>query len=468
VPFVRPLAIHYACAERWPLVTTGGLGEVAYAYPLALARRGHRVTVLLPGYGGLPGLAAFRSGPKTQDPALEAYAWREAVIDGLRHLFFVGPVFAPTEGGPYTDASGRVRPDLNRRFALFSQACAERAREDGAEILHLNDWHTAPAAALLAHATPRPGTVLTVHNFRYRGETSSAELDALFPSLRLRGIEGEDPPTFLGVGVRAADAVQTVSPTYAREVLAASDALARHLRARPDGLAGILNGLDTERWNPRRDPALSKNYGLREVDRKRELRRELAERWSFPLPDDPLAVFVGRLIHDKGIDLLIALLPELEGLELNLAILGRGDPHYESILRDPPYTSGRHRVRLTYDDDEAHRLLAAADLLLMPSRHEPCGLVQFEALRYGTIPIVQAVGGLRDSVRDVRRDPSGNGFVCTEASPEALLETVRAARRFLGSETLWRGLVRRAMSQDHGWRRRMPAYEALYRRILRA
>lgn len=465
---MRPLTIHYASAERWPLVATGGLGEVAYAFPLALAGRRHRVTVLLPGYGSLPPLAPLGPGPSTRDPALAGYTWREAVVDGLRHLLLVGPLFDTTDGGPYTDGSGRVRPDLNRRFALFSMACAERAREDGADVLHLNDWHTAPAAAVLAHEAVRPGTLLTVHNFRYRGETSPAELDELFPSGRVRGIEDEQPPTFLGAGVRAADAVQTVSPSYAKEVLDGNDALARHLRARPDGLTGILNGLDNRRWDPRRDPALSRNYGLREIGRKHELRRELAERWGFPTPNDPLAVFIGRLIHDKGVDLLIALLPELEELELNLAILGRGDAHYETILRNPPYTSERLRVRLAYDDGEAHRLLAAADLHLMPSRHEPCGLVQFEALRYGAIPVVEATGGLRDSVSDVRRDPSGNGFVCTEATPEALLQTVRAARRFLDSEALWRSLVRRAMSQDHSWRRRMPAYEALYRRVLRA
>jgi starch synthase len=465
---MKSLTIFYACAERWPLVTTGGLGEVAYAFPLALADHGHRVTVLLPGYGHLTPIHSLERGPETRDPALAGQVWREGTIDGLRHLFLCGPPFDDKDGGPYTDGSGRIRPDLNRRFALFTHACAERALDESPDILHLNDWHTAPASVFMDGRDKRPGVVLTVHNFRYRGETSPEELRELFAPLDPRRIEGEHPPTFLGTGALAADAVQTVSPAYADEILAGQDALSEHLRSRPEGVVGILNGLDTKRWNPRHDPALPHGYGVRSLERKSELRRSLAGRWGFSNPEDPLVVFIGRLIQDKGIDLLITLVPELEGLGLNLAILGRGDPHYEAVLRNPADTGKRCRARLDYDDGEAHRLLAAADLLLMPSRYEPCGLVQLEALRYGAIPIVHAAGGLRDTVHDVRRDPSGNGFVFSEPTSEKLLETVRSARHFMSSEDLWTALVRRAMSEDHGWRQRMPAYEALYRSVLRA
>lgn len=465
---MRPFTIFYACAERWPFVTTGGLGEVAYSFPLALARRGHRVTVLLPAYGDLRSLHDLRPGPALDDPALRGYSWREGTADGLRHLFLSGPALNPEAGGPYTDAEGRPAADLHLRFALFSRACAERADHERAEILHLNDWHTAPAAALVRGGKHRPRTLLTVHNFRYRGETSTRTLADLFPDLSLPAITDENPPTFLGIGVATSDIVQTVSPSYAAEVLATDDALARGLRARPHGLVGIVNGLDTQRWDPRCDPALGRGFGPRTLAHKHELRRELAARWGFPTVDNPLAVYIGRLVHDKGIDLLLALLCELGELGLNLAILGRGDPHYETILRAAPAPEGRWRARLAYDDREAHWLLGAADLLLMPSRHEPCGLVQLEALRYGAIPVVCASGGLRDTVIDVRRNPLGNGFVFADPTPEAFIATVRAARNLITAPELWTTLVRRAMTQRLGWARRIPSYEALYRRLSRA
>jgi len=375
-------------------------------------------------------------------------------------------------------------PDNPRRFALLSRAVCERARRAAAppDVLHAHDWHAALVplfARFTAGGRKRPRTVLTIHNVGYQGKFDAAALAWLSPPDRARGeiaapdgIEDHGGVNFLKAGLTCADRLTTVSPRHAREILtpAFGFGLDGLLRRREGVLTGILNGADYEIWNPARDERLPKTYGPKTLEWKEEAKRALLGRLGIAADGRPVVGVVGRLARQKGIDVLAAAAPALLSEGAGLAILGAGDPDIVASLQDlKERHPDRIAMRIGHDEDLAHLIVAGSDLLAVPSRYEPCGLVQMHALRYGTIPVVHGTGGLADTVRDESETPGrGTGFVFEPLTPDSLAGAMRRALALrLSDRSAWRALQRRAMAEDFSWVKAAGGYADLYRNLLR-
>lgn len=469
-------------AEAAPLAHTGGLGDVLRALPVALARRGLGVRRFLPAYGRIDraGFAAEELnlavplGP-ARTP-VRFLSRREpggltTTLVECEELFAREGIYGPP-GGDY--------PDNARRFTLLCRAVAERARraERRPDVLHAHDWPAALVPLFCRHAIPwegpRPRTVLTIHNVAYQGCYPGSEMDwislregAREEVFRAEGIEDRGGINFLKGGLACADALTTVSPTHAREILTPElgSGLDGLLKRRAAGLRGILNGADYEVWDPSRDPHLPRAYGPDDLEARREAARVLRGELGLPASSRPLVGALGRLVHQKGIDVFVAAAPALLEAGADVAILGAGDPALEEEVRGLPRRHPeRAGVFIGYHEPLAHRLVAGCDLLAVPSRYEPCGLVQMHALRYGTVPVVHRTGGLADTVRDEDGSPGrGTGYVFAGLTPESLAGTVRRALERLRSDPVgWRALQRRAMAEEFSWDRAATEYERLY------
>ena len=344
--------------------------------------------------------------------------------------------------------------------------------------MHLHDWQAALGAWLLRHEHPQAGwpararTVYTIHNLAYQGVFPKELIPAVglpWEVFRYESMEFYDQLNFMKAGIVFADAITTVSPNYAREILTPEhgcslDALLRH---RAHDLTGILNGIDASVWDPARDPHLAAGYGPEDL-RKARCKQALQLELGLPLRRDvPVVAMVGRLAEQKGIDLVAAALHELMHLELQLALLGSGRHDYEDLFeRSARERPDRVAVRIGFDEGLAHRLEAGADLFLMPSRFEPCGLNQLYSLRYGTVPVVRAVGGLEDTVEDFDGHRRGTGFKFKDYHPGAMLTALRRALDVHRDVRAWRGIVERGMAQDHSWGSSAAQYESLFARLL--
>ncbi|MCA9603087.1 MAG: glycogen/starch synthase, partial [Myxococcales bacterium] len=366
---------------------------------------------------------------------------------------------------PYLLPSGEGFPDNDERFLRFSAAVAALTERDAPDVLHLNDWHTATALAALESPPP---SVLSIHNLVYQGITAPAWLTKIGP--RAKAFERQKECNPLAGGIALADRIVVVSPTYAKEVRtpaggAGLDAL---LTSRAGQLVGILNGIDTTVWDPAHDRALVRTYGARTLWRKEANREALRKDLGLRLrPDVPLFVVLSRLAHQKGIDLLVPLLRFFPALPAQLAVLGAGERDVASGLKDAVARSrGDIAFVEGYDEGMSHRLLAAGDMLLMPSRFEPCGLTQMQAMRYGTLPVATDVGGLHDTIVDLDQDPErGNGWLAAEPSEVAVLDAIHRAVRGWHRKALRRGAQRRAIATDWSWKRPAREYLELYRRV---
>jgi len=469
----RPARVLFAAPELAPWAKAGGLGEVARDLPRALAAAGADVRVLVPAYPGLKAAhPAAREAARLEAPAgaLPPARLLEAQAAPALWLLECDALYA-RPGGPYGGPDGRDWPDNHLRFGLLSRAAALLGSAASPlawrpDVVHCNDWPCGLAPAYLAHAAGgRAASVMTVHNLAYQGVFDASTLDELAlprAAFAPEGVEFHGRLSFLKAGLHYASALSTVSPTYAREIQSAEfgfglDGLLRHRAA---DLRGILNGIDTAIWDPARDPLLAANYDAgsleKKQDNKRALQRELG------LAEDaaaPLAGMVSRLVEQKGVDLVIAIAPRLVAEGAQLAVLGRGEPALEGALRA---LAARHpravAVCIDFSEALAHRIEAGSDLTLMPSRFEPCGLNQLYSMRYGTPPVVRRTGGLADSVAD-----AATGFVFEEASPEALLGTLRRALALRADAPRWAALQRAAMARDSGWEGAAQAYLAMYR-----
>jgi len=480
-----PAEIWMVAAEAAPLAQAGGLGDVLRALPAALAARGFTVRRFLPAYGCVDRAGFDREemnlavplGPARVPVRFLSRSDPGGTVTTLvvcEELFAREGIYGPP-GGEYEDNA--------RRFTLLCRAVCERARRADAPpgILHVHDWHAALVPLFVRFTEGwrrRPRTVLTIHNMGYQGRFGPEEIDWLsLPAAALRqafhsgGIEDHGGLNFLKAGVAYADHLTTVSPTHAREILAAPFGwgLDGILRQRASDLTGILNGADYDVWDPAADPRLPRPYGPGSLDRKEEARRALGDKLGLPAGRRPLLGVVGRLVPQKGIDVLAAAAPALLQDGADLAVLGSGDPGVAGALADLQRRHpGRIGLHLAFDDDLAHLVVAGCDLLLVPSRYEPCGLVQMHALRYGTIPVVHRTGGLADTVRDERTAPGrGTGFVFEPLLPETLAGAVRSALSLRAADPeAWRALQRRAMAEDFSWARAAALYAELYRDLL--
>jgi starch synthase len=480
------MRILYVTAELYPWVKSGGLGDVTAALPPALAAQGADIRLLLPGYSGfLDAFSGIADAARLRTPfAAERIRVALARLPGSSRLAYLvdQPTLYDRSGGAYADPTGRDWPDNLRRFALFGWVAAALAR--GADrdwrpdIVHGHDWHAGLAPAYLAAAPPvdrAVHTVFTIHNLAYRGLFPAT----LFPDLGLPagffsidGVEFYGDISFIKAGLFYSDRLTTVSPTYAREIQTPGSGwgLDGLLRYRGAALSGILHGVDPEVWDPEHDPALPRAYGVADAAVGKEAAKSaLQARLGLVADGDaPLFGVVSRLTWQKGLDLLLAALPGLVAGGVELVLLGAGDADLEAgFAAAAAAYPGRVAARIGYDDELAHLIVGAADVVLVPSRYEPCGLIQLYALRYGALPLVRRVGGLADTVVDATAvtlaDGSATGFAFDPASPQALRASIERSRSLFRERAVWRRMVRQAMTRDFSWAAAARRYLALYR-----
>ena len=476
-----------AASEAWPLIKTGGLGDVAGALPPALRALGVDARLVLPAY------PAVREALPGAEPVARSALYGGSVTllrselpaGGRRKLplyLIAAPAFE-RPGNPYQTADGEDWPDNAARFALFCRAAAalalgQLAPDWCADIVHAHDWQAGLLPALLSLQPRRPRTVFTVHNLAYQGLVDGGAADALgLPPewWRLDALEFHGHLALIKGGLVFADRITTVSPRYAQEIQTAEygcglDGL---LRYRSDVLTGILNGIDTAAWNPATDPALPARYDARTLERKAASKAALQEQLGLaPAADALLLGLVSRLVAQKGVDLLLAVLDTLPA-GVQVAVLGSGEAEYELALKAAAALHpGRVAFHAGYDEALAHRIQAGADAFLVPSRFEPCGLTQLYALRYGTVPIVRAVGGLADTVVDASSANlaagHATGIVFEPASGAALAAAIRRALALYRAGEPWRQMQQAGMAQDHSWPRAAGHYLTLYQDLLAA
>ena len=478
---MNKLSILFATSEMAPWVKTGGLGDVAAALPAALRKDHQDVRVLLPCYPALR--TAFPAArPVVELPALAPLLpparLLTAEADGLPLLLLDCPALYERPGNPYLDSHGRDWSDNAVRFGLLSRVAAHLGQPGSPlgwqpDVVHLNDWQTALAPTWL-RGHDCAASLTTVHNIAFQGcfaKDYMAGLGVPDEAWRFDGAEYHGQLSFLKAGLQFATRISTVSPTYAREIQdpAFGYGLAPLLQHRADTLFGILNGIDTDLWNPAADPALDFAYGSSRLAAKRLNRSALQEQLGLEQRDDrPLFGVVSRLTHQKGLDLLLNLGDGMiDGLPAQLAILGSGEKELEAGFRAlAARYPGQVSVTLGFDEDLAHRIEAGADLFLMPSRFEPCGLNQMYSLRYGTPPVVRATGGLADTVVDVSEatlaDKTANGFVFAEATPHALWLTLERATAVWRDRRTWQRIQQNGMRRDFSWKHAAQDYLALY------
>ncbi len=479
------MRILHVASEIYPLVKTGGLADVVAALPPALVKRGLDARVLLP---GLPGIL---SGMIELKPLMRiGQAFGAAVVtlrigrlpdSGLQAYVIDAPFLYDREGNPYVGPDGHDWSDNHRRFALLGWVAAHIASGEldpdwRPDVVHAHDWHAGLVPVYMAqNPAMKTATVFTIHNLAFRGIfplDCHAELDLPMRKLTPHGIEFHGKISFMKAGLVYSNRITTVSPTYAQEIRTPEFGcgLEGVLRDRGGDLSGILNGVDYEIWNPD-DPVIVKSYSADNLKGKRACKLALqAELGLANKAQGPLFAVVSRLTSQKGMDLLLAALPDLLREGAQLAVLGTGEGDLEAGFKYAAAANPENvAVHIGYDEAMSHRFMAGADILLVPSRFEPCGLTQLYALRYGTLPLVRRVGGLADTVIDASPDnlqsDRATGFVFTDAVRQALGARIREASALYRDETSWQQVQRRAMVQDYSWDDSAANYEALYRSL---
>ncbi|MEM7025425.1 MAG: glycogen synthase GlgA [Pseudomonadota bacterium] len=469
--------------ECYPLIKTGGLADVTGALPLALAELGCDARVLLPAYRSirpkLTGLRAVANLPNLFGGDAELLAGEAS--DGLWVFALDAPHLFDRPGNPYLGPDGADWPDNHFRFAALAWVGSSIGLGELGDwlpdVVHSHDWQAGLTSAYMAFGTtsPRP-TVLTIHNLAFQGLCPANLLDDLhLPSASFTpdGLEFHGRIGFLKAGIRYADRLTTVSPTYAREIRTAEHGMGLDgiLRQRADTLSGILNGIDESVWDPATDPAIDKPYSARRLQSKAINRQALQERFGLePRNDVPLFCVVSRLTTQKGIDLIIDTLPFLLAKRGQLAVLGAGDAGLEQALSSAAAAhAGQIGVVIGYDEALSHRMQAGADAILVPSRFEPCGLTQLYGLRYGTLPIVARVGGLADTVVDANeaalRDGVTTGIQFAPVNADGLRSALERAFELFADQATWQTMQRRAMGRQVGWTDPANRYLALYREL---
>jgi starch synthase len=485
------LRVLYVCTEVFPLLKIGGLADVSAGLPPALIAQGADVRLLLPAFPsvaagvvpegpnllvppgdtmGLP--SGLGPRPETMNGPTPWLQRGHIESSGQAVMLLHAPGLYNRPGNPYQDARGKPWPDAAEQFAWLGWAAALLGTGlDSAwvpDVVHGHDWHTGLAFAYLerlaAIGPRRPATVFTVHNLAYQGvfeATVRERLGLPDPLFHLQGLEFHGHVSFMKAGLHYADAVTTVSPTYAREITGPEQGcgLDGVLRERRDRLCGILNGVDDAVWNPASDPMVQPGYSADDLSGKAIAKTGLQQRMG--LKADPKALLfcvVSRLTEQKGLHLLPGVVDELVRRGGQLAVLGAGDPLIEQALQHAAQRHpGQVGLHIGYDEALAHTVIAGSDVILVPSRFEPCGLTQLYGLRYGTLPLVRAVGGLIDTVTDCSLenldDGSASGFVFDGLDEVSLLSAMRRAFALRRRKTDWHAVQRHAMSLRFDWAR---------------
>ncbi|TPW18619.1 MAG: starch synthase [Halothiobacillaceae bacterium] len=478
--------ILFVTSEAAPLVKTGGLGDVAGSLPAALLTLNTDIRVVMPAYR-----QALLAGEKlTLIGTIRLNGQRMVrLLEGtlpctaVKLWLIDSPAHFDREGGPYGDPHGHDWPDNAERFALFARAVEQIALDRAGlewqpEIVHCNDWQCGLIPALLAQHTPRPATVFTIHNMAYQGNFPGTTFATLRDTLQLppqlwslHGVEYHGMFSFMKSGLHYADMLNTVSPTYAREIQthAYGYGFEGVLQHRAPRLRGILNGIDYTHWNPATDPLLVAHYDAHSLANKALNKTEVQNLFHLPTSQHvPLFGLVGRLVEQKGVDLVLATLPDLIArYGIQVALLGSGNSQTEDAFRQLaerfPNNLG---VKIGFSEALAHKIEAGADLFLMPSRFEPCGLNQLYSLRYGTVPIVRHTGGLADTVVNTTAETldrnTATGFSFHDTTPAALLACIERALEQFRDKIQWQQIMRRGMTTDFSWHRSAQEYLTLY------
>lgn len=483
---MSPLRVLSVASEVFPLIKTGGLADVTGALPGALKPLGVQVRTLLPGYPQVM---------ETLNAGAVAHRWRglfggparlvSATSGALDLLVLDAPHLYRRPGNPYVDATGKDWPDNAERFAALAFVAAEIGRGliggYWPDVVHAHDWQAALVPAYLRYgkagkSTKKPPTIVTVHNIAFQGQFPAGLLEKLHlpaAAFTMEGVEYYGQIGFLKGGLALADHITTVSPTYALEIQGGEmgmglDGLLRH---RADDLTGILNGIDTEVWNPEADTHLVARYDASKLEARRRNKAAICKAFNLT-PDEsaPLITVVSRLAWQKGMDILLDALPRLVADGVQLVLLGAGDAKLQS---DFTAAATRHRgkvgIVLGYNEGLSHLLQGGADAILVPSRFEPCGLTQLYGLRYGTVPIVARVGGLADTVIDANDAALAagvaTGFQFAPVTVDGLRGAIARAVRAYRDPPTWRSLQQRGMNTDVSWRRPATQYAELYRTL---
>jgi starch synthase len=484
-PDDRPLHVLMVTSEAHPFAKTGGLAEVAGALPLALARLGHRVTLMLPRYRGLPLADGDQTILSIGGRAQAVGYSRTRVADNVDAVFVDAPELFDREA-LYGTAAGDYA-DNAWRFAVFSRAALEYARlaTERPSVIHAHDWQTGllPAYQKMHFSSDpvvgRVPAVFTIHNLAFQGIFPPATLDEIglgWEVFNPQAMEYWGQISYLKAGINFSERITTVSPNYASEIMTPElgfgfDGVLARRRA---DLVGILNGIDVERWNPAADPFVPARFSVDDMRGKREAKRLLLD--AMRLPTDgatlarPVIGLVSRLTDQKGMDLIAASLDELMALDASWTMLGNGEPRYEqlwsALARRYPTRVAAH---IGFDERLAHHIEAGADLFLMPSRFEPCGLNQMYSLRYGTVPVVRATGGLEDTVDDYdSATGAGTGFKFRDYTPAALVQAVRRAVNLYPDATAWERVQLAGMREDHSWDVSAREYVKVYKSAIGA
>lgn len=522
------LSVLSVASEAYPLVKTGGLGDVVGALPAALAPHGVDVTTFLPGYPRVlaaleadaakrarapanagaqshkgdergPGLLRAQeldgSGEVSHGWGAPLHRWPdllgapaqllEGAIAGHRLLVLDAPGYFAREGGPYGDPAGRDWDDNWRRFAAFARAAADVAggavASERFDVLHAHDWQSGLAPAYLRFAPPAadvPRTVMTIHNIAFQGRYDAG----IFASLALPahafavdGVEYFGGVGYLKAGLESADAITTVSPTYAREILSPDFGMGLEglMRTRQRRVSGIVNGIDTAVWSPSADPSLPARYDAATLARRVTNKRAVEEAFDLDAGDGPIFCVVSRLTWQKGMDVLADAIPALVERGARLALLGSGDAWLEQAFRDAAERfPGQIGVRLGYDEALSHLLQAGSDAILIPSRFEPCGLTQLYGLAYGCVPVVARTGGLADTVIHANAAALAAGVATgiqfDTVTYESLVGAIALATDLYADAERWEQIQRAGMAADFSWATSGRRYASLYRELLAA
>lgn len=469
-------------SEVYPLIKTGGLADVAGALPAALSTHGVDMRVLLPGYQQV--MAKLRNPvPLVRfDDLLGVRATVLAsVLDGVDYLVLDAPELFDREGGPYTNADNADHPDNWLRFAALCRAAAniaEGALDDWTpDIVHAHDWQAGLTPVYMKQGTAASTpTVMTIHNIAFQGQFGPD----IFPKLELPesvfsmdGVEYYGDVSFLKGGLQMATAITTVSPTYAQEIRTSAFGMGLDglINARADSLHGIVNGIDTDVWDPSSDKIIAANYSLAKPKKRQTNRKALADYFKFPDTDKPVFTVVSRLTWQKGIDVLTELADDIVAMGGRLAVLGSGDQSLETALQE---AAERHPgdigLVIGYNEALSHLMQAGGDVILVPSRFEPCGLTQLYGLRYGNVPVVARTGGLADTIIDANEAALAaevaTGFQFSPVTPDALRQALRRAMRAFAEPKLWERIQNRGMKADVSWDRSALSYASLYAELL--
>jgi starch synthase len=477
------MRVLFVASEIYPFVKTGGLGDVVGALPAELIKHSVDVRLLVPAYKEILDNVDKVTVLKT----LPLFGKKEARIltgilpDGIKiYLLDINGFY--NRSNPYVDATGQDWPDNHLRFAALCYVAANISSWEAnwvPDVIHGHDWHCGLIPAYLRRVEGRrPVTVSTIHNIAYQGifpRKIMAEIALPPDTFTINGLEYYGQVSFLKSGLTFSDAVTTVSPQYAQEIQQDNYGcgLQDVLKIRSGVLHGILNGIDSETWNPETDPYLPANYNghtLKGLRDKAKVRAALLVECGLKVRSNrPVFGVVSRLVEQKGLDVLLEVMPDILQQGAGLILLGAGDAELEDgFVQLAAAWPQQVAIHKGYDEALAHRIIAGADCVIVPSRFEPCGLVQLYGLRYGTLPVVRRTGGLADTVIDVRDKSSATGFVFENLTVPELAYAMQRAMNAFADKPQWARLQKNAMAQNFGWSRAAESYKDLYKMLIKA